>query len=384
MSTKNTALHHRYPDPGGNRSKEWVREFWPKEGAWKGFEEKLNQIAGGDIYKNELFQFMVNDARSMIENGCNWTAAMALLCFTEACGKLYVKTCLKECDQHARRNFQMFLTDCMSFPDGDRLAGELYRDVRCGLAHGFFLLKEAHRLEVMIGAPAGSLEDRGFEVVDVSGQQLWRFACMAYFRRFLQGLDQLQSKVNADEGMRNDGASGTKNVNPIEENEATNKSQQQLPGPLKEHHEKNVEVLLPLAKKQHEDRLNDIESLDRKLGILLIAVGGVLAAGAKLPWLRSWDDGLLGIGFLLSSAMAFLLGIIAFCVQSRKAVNFGAFRRKYTTRTQEEFNDILLSAFNESTNFNVDRNRRKGTLLNVAVLLWFAAIVFYSVESFIQ
>jgi len=195
MTTFTTPLDPRYPDPGGNQSKEWLQGFWHNEGFWKGFEEKLNRVARGELYSNDLFQFMVNDPRSMIENGCNWTAALALLCFSEACGKLYVNTCPRECDQHARRDFRTFLEDCMSCPDSDRLAGELYSDVRCSLAHGFFLLKETHRLEVSIGAAPGSLEDRGFDVVEVSCQQVWRFACMPYFRRFLHGLDQLAEKL---------------------------------------------------------------------------------------------------------------------------------------------------------------------------------------------
>ena len=65
-------LQPRYPDIGGNQSKEWIQGFWPSEGDWEGFEEKLNQVARGELYSKELFQFMVNDARSMIENGCNW------------------------------------------------------------------------------------------------------------------------------------------------------------------------------------------------------------------------------------------------------------------------------------------------------------------------
>lgn len=64
-------LKARYADPGGNQSKEWCQGFWPTEGDWEGFENKLNRIAAGDLYSNELFRFMVNDARSMIENGCD-------------------------------------------------------------------------------------------------------------------------------------------------------------------------------------------------------------------------------------------------------------------------------------------------------------------------
>ena len=67
MTTTTVTLRPRYIDPSGNQSKEWLRGFWPNEGGWCGFEEKLNHVSRGDLYSNELFCFMVNDARSMIE-----------------------------------------------------------------------------------------------------------------------------------------------------------------------------------------------------------------------------------------------------------------------------------------------------------------------------
>lgn len=32
MTTTTSPLHLRYPDPGGNRNKEWIRGFWPNDG----------------------------------------------------------------------------------------------------------------------------------------------------------------------------------------------------------------------------------------------------------------------------------------------------------------------------------------------------------------
>jgi hypothetical protein len=161
--------------------------------AYPGLEEKMEGITSGP---HELFRFMVSDARTMIENGCNWTAALVLLCFTEACGKLYVVEHLRQCGEHARRNFHAFLRDCMRCPDADRLAGELYGDVRCGLAHGFFLLNEKHRLRVYVGTDSGPLEENGFDVRnDSDGRQVWYFACMPYFKRFVDGLEVLALKL---------------------------------------------------------------------------------------------------------------------------------------------------------------------------------------------
>ncbi|MBI4586069.1 MAG: hypothetical protein HY717_18830 [Planctomycetes bacterium] len=99
---------------------------------------------------------MVNDARSMIENGCNWTAALGLLCFSEACGKLYATKVLRE-KLGPGGNFKKFLEDCMECSDTEALEGELYGDVRSGPAHNFFLLREEHRLQVMIGVDEKAL-----------------------------------------------------------------------------------------------------------------------------------------------------------------------------------------------------------------------------------
>lgn len=185
----------RYADPGNNPAKEWRMNFWPDQDDWKGFEDKLNRVAKAELFAdNELFRFMVNDARSMIENGCNWAAALSLLCFTEACGKYYVVARLGKTDPGPGGRFRAFLKDCMRCPDAERAADELYGDARCGLAHSFFLLRENHRLSVCMGTAPGPLADNGFQaVVDGAGQQVWIFEPMSYFRMFLRGLEYVES-----------------------------------------------------------------------------------------------------------------------------------------------------------------------------------------------
>jgi len=184
----------RYPDPGGNTAKEWRKQFWPPDGIWSGFEVKLNRVAASQLFgDDDLFRFMVNDARSNIENGCNWPAALALLCFTEACGKYFLKTRLGKRKPSPGESFTAFIETCMRCSEAGRLAGELYAAVRCDLAHNFFLLKEDHRLEVSLGAGSDQQEKNGYQVVEEAGGQVWHFACMPYFRRFVEGLETLAS-----------------------------------------------------------------------------------------------------------------------------------------------------------------------------------------------
>lgn len=208
--TVSDRVQPRYRDPGGNPRKEWIQGFWPNEGDWEGFEERLNSVARGELYSNELFQFMVNDSRSMIENGCNWSAALVLLCFSEACGKLYATDVLGEPDSRPGASFQVFLDHCMQCSDTEALEGELYYDVRSGLAHNFFLLREDHRVSVSMGVDESDpdlsvLASRGYDFIeDTDGRQVWRFACMPYFRLFVHGLDRLVEELERRRQSAND------------------------------------------------------------------------------------------------------------------------------------------------------------------------------------
>ncbi len=170
-----------------------AQRFLAERGLWEGFEEKLNGIAAGNILSGDdkiLFRFMVNDARTMVENGCNFAAALSLLCFTEACGRLYLEKVEGEEPEGAKyqKGFAAFLRECAGCDCSKRFAKKFYSGVRCSLAHSYFLLRESRGLLVCIGA-TGELEENGFRL----NGDTWEFACMPYLRRFVSGLENLDS-----------------------------------------------------------------------------------------------------------------------------------------------------------------------------------------------
>lgn len=118
----------------------------------------------------------------------------------------------------------------------------------------------------------------------------------------------------------------------------------------------NIEMLIEIAKEQHTERINDIETLNKKLGILFAAIGAVLITGSKLPWFESNAGTVLGIFFFLFLLLTFFFGLLAFMTRYSKDVNTASFKEKHAKKSPEIFHDLLLSAYNDCISSNVKKN----------------------------
>lgn len=142
----------------------------------------------------------------------------------------------------------------------------------------------------------------------------------------------------------------------------------------------NISYLLEAARRRHELRSADVDGVTTKIGFLLVANAGLLAAVSRIPWTTSisgcvWAT-LLGI-FVCSS--------LAFCWlsfgTSMKDVTFGSIRKDCVEKPAALMHDRMLAAYEEATRHNVERIARKMAELRVALFFWILATVLFGVQA---
>jgi len=139
---------------------------------------------GREIQLARALEELVQGA-GVTPGGGNVLAALGLVCYTEFAGKLAYGRKKKDGSDAAAENFNLFFDDLGPGYLALRNVVDVYKVVRCGLAHEYFV-KRSCKIAMLGTSPTG---------IYVDGSGMLTFVVEAYLRDLLQAIESLGNRL---------------------------------------------------------------------------------------------------------------------------------------------------------------------------------------------